>query len=195
MAIRKKCLHPIWATAILGWMSESTRVQHPAWQLYDFWRDARLDIVYYSHLQAKYASWATVFDIVGAVSAPTGAVAALPIWKLPLLQPVWIVLLTIAALVSVVKPLLKLAATASKLENVVTLYKVEEADAKKIIHKMIQKGSYDEALMNEFNEVFSRTADIMKQIPNLRESKRLIQQCHDDVIREFTGYEYFIPEG
>src|SRR5690554_1980388 len=97
--------------------------EHPVWDVYDLLRTARLNVKYYQGRIRSLKRRQFWLDVVLGVSAPTSAVAGLWFVDTPAGQNVWQVFMATAAVVAVVRPLLKYGDTAQAMQEAVAAYK------------------------------------------------------------------------
>jgi hypothetical protein len=116
--------------------------------IYDSYRTAALNRKYYGEKLSRYRNRNFYLEIAIAVGA-TGStgVAGLAIWNTAIGAPIWVVVSSIAVVLSVIKPVLQLG---KEIENYTKLYTghtsiflelkavVEEIDITKVISKTIE---------------------------------------------------------
>lgn len=170
------------------------REDNPTWDIYDLWRTARLNTKYYSHQLQVCIFWNGFFDVISAITAPSGGVAALFFWNTAVGAVLWKILISIAAVSSILKPIFGFTDKIMKMETVLSGYRLLEHDTGLIINKLRQKQKYDSEIVKQFDEANKRKGILVTQCPEVKDNYRLRTKFADEVAAELKTYEYFIPE-
>lgn len=170
------------------------RNEHPAWNLYNLYRTARLNEFYYAARISHLQTINQVMDIVIAVAAPGGTISALAFWQTQVGSAAWKVLLPLAAVVGFIKPFLSLPDKIKKMEPCLSGYRMLFHDTGELINDMIQRRTFDSKIVEGFNEVYKRKGVLIGLNPETKPKKRLAIKCREDVDKEFEKYDFIIPE-
>lgn len=170
------------------------RADSPAWGLYDLWRTAKLNEKYYAARSDFLQKINICMDITIAVTAPGGTISAITLWSTPVGAILWKVLLVIAAVVGILKPLLHLTDSIKKMETCLSGYRLLVHDTNEIINDMKQRRRYDDEIVKEYKEAYKRKGVLISQNPETKESKRLVSRFTEEVNRELADYDFYIPE-
>ncbi|NQS90561.1 hypothetical protein HQ584_12325 [Patescibacteria group bacterium] len=167
---------------------------HPAWNVYDLYRTARLNVKYYSARLTYLERLNFVMELILLISAPSSAVAGLFFWDTPIGSKIWKILGIIAAVVAVSKPLLKLTEKIKQFEETITGYQILEHDLSVIKISIEEKQSYDKSLQKEFKKALERKRVLVTKCPEHREYKKLKNRCTLEVSQELPVDIFFIPK-
>ena len=164
------------------------------WDIYDLWRTAKLNIKYFTALSNKFQRCSIFFDVIIAITTPSGAVAALWFWDNSIGSYVWKILFCLASVCVVIKPIMNCNKKVQKAEKIVTAYKLLYHDIDLIIIKIKNNKGIVEQLMSEFYEALARKRLLIKNSSEFSDNKRLIRKYTNEVNEELSSYEFYIPK-
>jgi hypothetical protein len=168
---------------------------HAVWQVYDQLRTARLNVKYYTRRIATLKSREFWLDLVLAIAAPSSAVAGLWFWSHPIGQGAWKALAVIAAVVAVVKPLLKIGDKVQAMEEAVSAYKALDHDLYCLTLDIDRERAYSPQSQQRFKEALVRKGVLVGRKLEESESMTLKRKCEQEVLTELPGESFFVPEG
>lgn len=168
---------------------------HPVWDVYDLQRTARLNVKFYSHRLAHIERSNFWFELILAITAPSSAIAGLFFWELEYGQLAWKLLLVLASIIAILKPLLKLTDKIKKYEESLTGYRMLEHDLSAIATQIKQKEAYTPALQKEFNKAFDRKGKLSQSEAERSEHKhkKLREKLQSEVCIEMPADLFYIP--
>jgi hypothetical protein len=169
--------------------------KHPAWDVYDLYRTARLNVKYFCGRLAKLQRLNFWIEFTLAATASSSAIAAFTLWQTRFGGKIWQTLGAIAAILAILKPLLNLTEKIRKLEEVITGYRVLEHDLKKIEASINQRKTYDKELSDRFLSALDRMDQLIVKYSEPTEDKKLKARCQDEVLRELPVDHFYIPGG
>lgn len=168
--------------------------EHPVWEVYDLFRTARLNVHYYEKKLTSYEFANTMFDILIAVFTPTSAVAGFFFFKDDTGKEVLGILCTVASLLAIVKPFLKLPEKIKQIESSLTTYRIMDYDLD-IMRKLIREsGEYTATHKGIFDEIEKRKKDLKVNPPKIRKDDKLRDTLVGVVVTELPKESFFIPE-
>ncbi|MCK5606128.1 hypothetical protein KAR91_29790 [Candidatus Pacearchaeota archaeon] len=167
---------------------------NPMWDIYDLWRTAKLNVKYYCALRRRYNGWLIFFDITIALTIPSGAVAALWLWDTSIGSYLWKILLCLASICAVIKPLINFGKKTQKIDEIISAYKLLYHDTDSIIIKVKQEKKLTDKIISQFNEALLRKRVLIKDSTEFADNKKLIKKYTDEVNQELKDYYFFIPE-
>jgi len=115
-------------------------------------------------------------------------------WDTPVGSELWKILGIIAAVVAIIKPLLKLTKKIKQFEEVITRYRALEHDLTVIKILIEEKQSYDKALQEEFQKALEKKGALVAKCPEHKEYKKLKNRCTVEVNQELPPDTFFIPK-
>jgi hypothetical protein len=173
--------------------SEEKRRDHPLWDVYDLLRTASLNVKYHSAIVRRLQAVNTSMEVTLALVAPSSAIAGLWLWKTNAGTYAWKVLAVLAAVVALLKPLLKLADRIRRGEESVTGYRSLYHDLETIGILARERDAYDEELRARFHEALQKKKQLLTQEPVLAIDKVLRAACQREVIEELPTRGFYLP--
>ncbi|HYN82292.1 MAG TPA: hypothetical protein VES88_12375 [Gemmatimonadaceae bacterium] len=168
---------------------------HPVWDVYDLYRTARLNVKYYSCRVSTLQRQNFWIEFVLAATAAGSAIAGLTFWSAGVGRIIWQMLMIIAAVLAVAKPLLKLTDRIQTLAELVGKYRAVEYDLKKIEVAIRQRRKFEPDLREMFVATLDRMAEIAKEKNGeFRVREKLRKKCRLEVEKELPASRFFIPE-
>lgn len=176
-------------------MSESPRdINHPVWDIYDLYRDARLSVLYYSEKLNWYKGLNSFIEIVLAITTSSSAVAALWFWNTSLGQEIWKYVLVVSAILAIIKPVIKLTEKVQQYEELLTGYRSLENDLKIIVIQINQSQKYGTPHRTKLMEALLRQGELQKKNPEAKPEKKLQDKCRLQIAKELPPEHFFIPK-
>ena len=169
-------------------------MNHPVWSVYDALRNARLNCKYVGCRLQSAERLNTSLDIVLAIAAPASAVAGLWFWTEPGGAVVWRALTAIAAVVAVVKPLLRLTEKIKNLEVSLAGYTMLTHDLEEIRTAIAQEKRYDAGHLALLKKAIQREGFLKISRFEARDNERVKQLCQQEVLKELPVESFFIPQ-
>jgi hypothetical protein len=172
---------------------DSTRANHPVWEFYDFQRDIALNSKYYS-ARLDQLERANFYIEVSGAAAASSTVASLAWWSTPTGQVIWGIFMAATAVLAIAKPFLKLTEKIRRMEKVLAGYDSIGSEAYSLRIQISHGKSYTAPMQKQFFELVKRRAGLMVQRPEIREHRRIIERCEEQVLREFPAEKFFVPK-
>lgn len=169
------------------------REDHPAWELYDLWRTAKLNVRYHSIKINRLEILNKFLEISLAITA-SGGVAALWFWETQYGIYMWRILLVIAAFSSVIKPTLNLVEKIKKMETCLSGYLLLVHDTEVLIGNMKRLRAYNDEIINGFKDAFERKGVLISLDPFVKEDKNLTRRLTAEINKELSTYSFYIPQ-
>lgn len=166
---------------------------HPVWNVYDRLRTISLNEKYYSRRIVFYERINFWLEIIIAISAST-AIAKFAIWKTEAGSLIWSLIAGLAVLLAVIKPFMKLTDSIKRIENVLTKYRLIKHEFGILRIDISEKKSYNNEHKNKLRELLAKEEVLIEKQPENYISKRLINICSNEVIKEYPVDNFFIPE-
>lgn len=168
-------------------------IDNPVWSVYDALRSAKLNCRYVSCRLQRAERWNTSLEILLAVSAPASAVAGLWFWDEPGGAVAWRVLASIAAVVAVVKPFLKLNEKIKQMEVSLAGYTMLTHDLEEIRQAIFQEKRYGTHHLALLKKAIQREGALKITRFEAREDEKVIAKCQQEVNKELPVQSFFIP--
>jgi len=176
-------------------MNELPRdINHPVWDVYDLYRDARFSVLYYSEKLNRFKGWNFFIEIVLAITTSSSAVAALWLWNTSFGKEIWKYVLVLSALLAVIKPIIKLTEKVQQYEEVLTGYRGLENDLKIIVVQINQSKKYGTPHKTKLLEALARQGELVKKSPETKPEKKLQVKCRAQVMKALPAEHFFVPE-
>jgi hypothetical protein len=169
-----------------------SKAEHPVWNVYDEFRTARLSVRYFEYRLKRIRFWNFWMEFILALTVSSGF-AGLWIWNTSSGGIIWKILLSIAAVLAVVKPLVNLSEKIQQSSELVTKWRSLDMEFQKLTIKIFQYKKYDD--------------DMRKQLFNLLDVKSAINEpteAIDEKLRakcsslinnvELPTKDFYVPE-
>jgi hypothetical protein len=167
--------------------------QHPIWELYNLQRDSR----YYSKLYwrqvdflLKVGFWS---DIVTTIFAGSSAIAGFTIWKTSAGSYLWAIGAGLAAVISALKPLLKLNDRIKSYTELYNAYTDLEFDCKIIAIKVKNNAQYSQADKQAVLDAQQKARELAKKTPPKRFAETYRRAIQTEVNHELPPERFYIP--
>jgi len=167
---------------------------HAIWDLYNTYKTARLNMYYYESKVKSLKRRNFSIELVLAISVSSG-VLGLWFWNTSIGSVVWKILVTLAAFLGVIKPLIKIADQINQMSETVISWRGVHEKLKKltVLIKMYDRYSAEEK--SDFKNILDEISFITKKEPIGDSDKRLNEQCFNQVNQELPIEEFYIPGG
>lgn len=166
---------------------------HPVWDLYNEYRTARLNKLYFGKQLTVLKRRNLRIDIFLAATASSG-IAGLWFWGTFSGGIIWKGILTIAALLAVIKPLVNLAGQIQQMNELLSQWRLYEIDLYVLILRVKQHKSYDNEIQNCFISMMEAKKGIIQKEPLEGENDKLRGRCYNQVNEELSFNDFYIPE-
>lgn len=166
---------------------------NPVWDVYNLLRTARLNVKYYSARIDTVESQHFWMDTIVAVTAPGSAIAGLAVIQTGTGQAIWSVLCIVAAVVAVIKPLLKIPKKLKAYEETLVGYKALDHDLQCISAKIKTARAYTVELQELALRAIERKAEIASKEKERKENKKLKARLTAEVNNELPVGSFFVP--
>jgi len=167
---------------------------HPVWDVYDQLRTARLNELYYGRRLLSYERINFCSEVVVAVTS-SSAVAGLAFWSSEAGNPAWKAMLALAAVVTVLKPLLNLTKRIRSYEELFSGYRLLFHDLKDLRIDISQAQDYTGEHQTRFKKIIEKQRLLADKSPERMEHGRVKSECQAVVLAEFPARAFFIPGG
>jgi hypothetical protein len=165
---------------------------NPVWTVYNELHTARLNVKY---LQRKLRTLKRVnlsYEIILAV-ATSSTVAGFSFWQGGAGKAIWPGVGVVAALLSIVKPILKLPEAFQRKQELLASYMILDHDLNTIGLEIQFSKKYDEALRGQFARALERKSELVKKDIDSSVNERLRRRCYNEVLRELPADSFYIP--
>lgn len=163
-------------------------------QLGDVYRDYRNVVMSRKHYEDRLKTlqrWNTVYEIVIAVGT-SGTVGSWAIWSEGVGKSTWIVIGAIVALLTVIKPFLKLAERIEQKSTLATKYAAMQIDFQLLIFDIKSEGKLSSACRKIYKEICKKMQDLGSKDDATPAAKRLRRFC-EEVNREIPPESLWSP--
>jgi len=164
--------------------------RHPVWDLYDEYRTARLNVYYYEKTLSKLQRWNFWIELVIALSVPS--IAGLWFFETTIGGIAWKTLAALAAILAIVKPLVKLSDKIQQNDEVLTKWRVLHGELQKLVISISQHRKYDEKMREQFLRLLETKTTIKE--PSEAANKKLKAICFEQVNKALPSDSFFVPE-
>ncbi len=166
---------------------------HPVWDVYDEARTARLNVHYYEHQFQSVARWNFWIELVLALSVSSG-IAGLWFWQTPVGGLFWKSLVSLAAVLAVVKPLAQLNNRAQQTAAQLVGWRTSDEGFRRLIVRISQFGKYDDAMRERFLELVETKSEVIRNEPPGVANRVVVRECFNEVNQELPVDAFFVPE-
>jgi hypothetical protein len=166
--------------------------EHPVWDVYDQYRTARLNVKYYQVQLNSLKGWNSTIEIILAISA-SSSIAGLWFWEGFYGGYLWKIIGSIAAVLAVLKPILKLPDKISRKEEILIGYKALHHDLETISILVRQNQIYDGDLKKQFLDALDRKGALIQKDNDTKLNKKLRDKLQVEVKNELPTNHFYIP--
>lgn len=164
--------------------------EHPVWGVYDFYRTARLNVKYYSARLHRIELMNKRIELCIAITAPGSGLAAFS----DIIPYLWQVLLFIASVAAIAKPVLMLPKKIKEYESYLSSYRGLAHDLFEISELISQKNEYDQELQSDYRKALKRRKVLAITDPETTHDRALIEKLQAEVNKELPPEKFFVPE-
>ncbi len=172
----------------------NTNIKQPVWAVYDELRTTRLNVLYYERQVSTLRRNNLVIEVVLALTVSSG-VAGLWLWETAAGSIIWKALVTLAAFLAVLKPLIKLSDQIQKKSDLLVKWRVLHVQFRMLRMEIHSNRSYDDQLKAKFRSLLDTEMAIVKDEPLEAVNEKLRAECFQQVKRELPPESFFVPEG
>lgn len=165
---------------------------NPVWTVYNELRTARLNVKYLQHQIRTLKRTNLGYEIFLAL-ATSSAVAGLSLWQVNYGKPMWTGIGVIAAVLSVLKPILNLPESLQRKQELLASYMILDHDLETIRNEILFRHKYDQALKKQFTRALERKAELVQKDTASLVNERLRQRCYKEVLKELPTSLFYIP--
>jgi uncharacterized protein YebE (UPF0316 family) len=171
----------------------NTIAEHPVWAVYDEYRTVRLNMYYYEHQLSSLERNNTILEGVIALST-SSVVVGLWIWGTNIGGIIWKIIATVAAFLSVFKPLVKLPDRIKQRSEILPNWRLLNDEYNKLTISIKERRKYDNEMIDRFHKLLETKTTIVKGEPAEGIDERLRRRCIEKVNRELPPNNFFVPE-
>lgn len=153
---------------------------HRLKNIYDNYREVRLSRDYYACRLVYYKRYNRLYEIVLALGASGSVAAGWYIWKTSYGQAVWGGFSGAAAILAILKPILKISEEVERYSKIHIAYADLTYDYKKLVDNIKVKGGIPEELVADVTSAEKRLKELsLADDPN--PSEKLRRECQDKI--------------
>lgn len=167
---------------------------HPVWAIYDQYKTARLNVKYYSCRVAQVERKNFWLEIILAITAPSSALAGFWFFKTDAGGLLWQGLASFAAILSLVKPFLKLPNKIKYMEQALSGYRALECDLEEVVNRIRRDGKITDGAYKMFDAAQKRKKTLIGSSPEHQSDPVLIEKYTVQVNQELPSSSFFIPK-
>lgn len=164
------------------------------WDVYDVYRTARLNVLYYGYRLKGLRRKNFITELVLAISVSSG-VAGLWFWGTVAGGIIWKIIVTSAAFIAIIKPLIKLSDQIQEQSAIHAAWRELDDELQKLSIRIRHRGEYDSELQNRFLSLMEVKSDIVKGETAEAIDEKLRQKCYEQVNLELPYDKFFVPGG
>ena len=166
---------------------------HPVWDVYDEFRTARLNVLYYESKLKKLSKYNTLTEYMLAILT-SSSVAGLWFWENIIGGIVWKVLGVLAILLSLGRPIFNLTDKIKKMSEILSAYKALDHDFNKLKITINQNKRYDKPMWKEFNILLEKKGNIISKSTDENFDDELRKKYTEQVMIELPVDSFYIPK-
>ncbi|PYD87444.1 hypothetical protein DNF23_38475 [Pseudomonas syringae pv. pisi] len=169
------------------------RENHPVWDVYDLLRTSRLNELYYGIKLRTMERLNLGVEVAIAIVSSSSAVGGLAVWKTTVGNPFWQVLLGLAAVLTIVKPLLGLPKKIKAYEELLAGYRLLAHELRDLRMDISQSREYTTPHQARCKRIKDKVRDYVAKNPERVECKKTKAVCTERVLQEIPSNSLFIP--
>jgi hypothetical protein len=165
-----------------------TRLKH----IYTDYRNVRLSRDYYACRLTSFRRWNRFYEIVLALGATGSVAAGWYIWRTSYGQPVWAVFSGLAAVLAIIKPILKIPEEVERYSKLFTGYAGLTLDYQEIVDGIKERGG----IPPEMNENIVKASRRIKELAlqdDPQPSKELLRKCQQSIKEVVPVFNDWLP--
>ncbi len=160
-------------------------------QIYDLYRTALMNRMYYGVRLATYMKWNTGLESTLALGM-SGAIGAWAIWRTSFGQYVWAAIAGVATLIAVLKPILQLPKAIERTSKLWVGHTDLYLDLQHIVSTIKVVGDVTKEMENSFHQAKERYRKLALD-DDPQPKKRLQKECYDAVNQEIPPASLWVP--
>jgi hypothetical protein len=164
-----------------------TRLQ----RIYTNYRDAAMSKEYYACRLAQVKRWNIWYEIVLALGASGTAVAGWYIWSQTTGKIVWAIFSGCAAVLAIIKPILKVADEVERYSKLHIGYSELAFDYKLVCDEIRASGGISESLREAVANADKRIKELTL-VDDVKPSLKLLRECQNSVKRVVPGFDEWL---
>jgi hypothetical protein len=170
------------------------RKRHPVWDVYDEYRTALYNEKAHTTRIHQIVKISKAIDIALAVFTPSSAITGLFLLHTSAGKIAWNSLISVASLLAVSKPFLKLDIQRAQLIASLSGYTQLRHDLEGLTMRIRRRGKFDDALEAEFESIRRKKVSVYKRTTLFKLSKKKREELYNEVIRQHPMNRFFVPE-
>ncbi len=167
--------------------------RNPVWNVYDSLRTAKLNVKYYGIKLHRLKQNNFYFEIAIAL-ATSSTFAGLWLWQSGPGKKAWGLIALLAAILAVIKPLLKWADKIRAYSELLNGYRTYDHELIVIREMISQKLVYDQVLMDEYSKALQLKGSLVVKDPESKQDSGLIEKLMNEVNKELPVSSFYIPQ-
>lgn len=161
-------------------------------ELYDQYRTAMLNRIYYGTRLANFKRWNLAHEIAIAIGT-SSALAAWAIWKTDTGGKVWAIITGLATILAILKPILQLSKQIERYSKLFAGHGDVLFDLEALIRKVRSTKEVTKEMENNFNQALSRIKTLAPQ-DYPKPSRELLNRCYAEVNKQVPANSLWIPK-
>jgi hypothetical protein len=171
----------------------NSRKHSPVWNVYDEYRTARLNVRYREWQLDALQKKNFIIELIIAISVSSGA-AGLWFWQTNIGDIVWKSFVSVAALISIIKPLVKYPDQIKQKSELLSKWRLIDSQLKLLIIEIKDCKTYSRDLQDRFHALIKAEETIEENAPAEAVDDKLINKCFDRVNQELPLKGFYVPE-
>jgi len=174
----------------------NNRAQHAVWDVYDDYRSAMMNVKIQECCIQRLRRQNYLIEIPLAILA-SSTVAGLWFWSGAVGGEAWKYLGVLAALLAVVKPIMKIPDKIQDRGEMLVSLSVIENELEKLVKRISHDKKYEDTLFKRYNRILDMKGEHKKKYQTAKYqqvSKRLKRKCVQEVEQLYPGTKFFVPE-
>jgi len=161
-------------------------------ELYDQYRTAMLNRIYYGARLANFKRWNLAHEIAIAIGT-SSALAAWAIWQTDTGVKVWAIITGLAAILSILKPILQISKQIERYSKLFAGHGDVLFDLEALIIKVRNTKEITKEIENIFKQSLSRIKTLAPQ-DDPKPIRKLLNQCYAEVNKQVPADSLWIPK-
>jgi hypothetical protein len=166
---------------------------NPVWNLYDEYRTARLNVRYYERKLSSLRRNNLSVEFILAISISSGVVG-LWVWQTTVGGIFWKALVTLAAFLSVLKPIVRFSDQIQQNCEILANWRSLDDGFQNLTTFVKERKIYDEEMQRSFHILMDSKSKIIQKEPKEAINQKLRRECFNQVNTELPANNFFVPE-
>lgn len=164
--------------------------------IYNTYRTALLNRKYYSIKLQRYQRYNSLMEVAIAIGATgNGIVASLAIWKSIVGQYLWLIIVAVATILSVIKPIIKVSRRVEVYANLYSGHTSIYCDLKHIVEDIAVSKSIPRQIHEKYKVIRQKAAELELVSEDSGNDRELIRKLQAEVNQEIPPQNLWIPVG